>query len=57
MKDTKSQSKEEEKVTIDGVEYDGVDKTVYNCATCEGQGLASQTALCSICQGTGKVVA
>ncbi|HEX9060840.1 MAG TPA: hypothetical protein VF941_11730 [Clostridia bacterium] len=31
------------------------DRSAFNCINCRGEGLLSQTELCPICNGTGKV--
>lgn len=46
-----------EKVIIGGVSYDAVDRTVYTCGACQGQGLQDQYHICPACLGTGGKVA
>lgn len=36
---------------------EGLDRSVYNCPDCKGEGLKSQTEVCRRCNGTGKVQA
>lgn len=31
------------------------DRSAFNCSNCQGEGLLSQTELCPVCNGTGKV--
>lgn len=53
--DATTPSSEVPQIEAEIAQQEGLDRSVFNCPDCSGEGLKSETELCPKCNGTGKV--